>query len=1448
MLHGFNILRQQYSNLAKPGGGNQSAINTVQTLADRLIKADENQLSVEDRRAAVLALKGLSRDYNRAVGQHALPALLKSLQRDAKDEDTARALIECCITLCEVQSPEAAAAQASGPNQAQAQKQRKQQDQGPPSGPQHTDVFLEEPGPLHCLLPLLAPDRAFYTRFASLQLLGSLLRNRPHRVQDHVLVAPGGCGAILECLAEGAGSSAEIVRNEALLLLPHLVYGNADIQKLVAFEGAFEKLLDVCAAEGRIEGGVIVQDALEGLEALLRYNVSNQNYFRETLSIPMLAPLLFYPPGPPNNEFPSKHAEHEYARQLEAFCFQDWDHQKVVNAKIVLDIAGLLIGGQGEGRRANQGALLQCGMTKCLLDLALGSTAPASLKAQALHVSASLMQASRANQDLLSKLLVQPIKVVQPAKPETPVEGQEGEQQQELAQDPAFAPQEPSFTRLEPRPAAVCLVETAIGTSGAKGGLGLRGAAIACFRSYVADNMDARLAIINGMLPGSTAEDKTAEQTAAAAASPAGKVLLEGITQSPSSQATSEHADAYKHLVSAKLFSYLLRGSETAKAAARSIAINPDGSIVKYVRAEKEGDDDNDDDDDDAPSSLIQVVVGNLTLSERELADAVRKERASAMGATVSSTSYSAADWTRIMVGYLVLLSIWLHESPLSVRDFLSESATLQAVIQPVAQSSGVDPLIQGLAAFLLGVAYEFDTDPGKVAVTRATMHPILHSRIGADQFAVRISRISDDVRFREVTPDILEKPIFVEEQTEADELRAKQQAEAKAAAAAAAAQAAAAQAAASADGSNPAPPTDASKSEDKVKTDEEAADKDLDVNGLGHLSKRRRAGLWFDWNFVEFWRANSTLISKSITVAPASSSAKEAALPAEFLDAQRQAEALRDTVAKQAREIEVLEKKVEELTQANAKQVEELQAQLDAAREEAAAQAPKLQAMETELEQLKSGHATSLGEVQSKHDELARLLEEAKAREEQSQGKVLQLTSEMARISAGKPSQKEFAALQKAHDEVKKKCDDLLAASSTSSTEGKGGVAVKDLMEARKLADTRAKQIAELQAKLAAASSGGDSNTTTIFSADNADETQAKLDAALKEKAELEAKLSTLNSASSDLEKANAQIKELESSAAEKQKLEKKVADLEKQISTSKADGDSATTEQTKALEAVKQEKSTLEKKVAELEKQVTASKADGDSASAEQNKQLEDVKKEKKELETKLKDLDKLAKEKKDLEVKMKDLDKLTKEKKDLEAKVKDAEKLTKEKTDLEKKVKDLEKVTKEKSDLEKKLKDAEKISAEKELEKKVKELDKLTKEKKDLEAKVKDAEEVIKEKAELEKKVKDLDKLSKEKSELEKKLKDLSNIETEKKELETKLAAATSSNKSSSSGSDEKELEKVKKEKEEISKENEDLLVLLEELTQKRKKDKAKLREKGEEVSDDDDDDDEEEEDVD
>lgn len=79
------------------------------------------------------------------------------------------------------------------------------------------------------------------------------------------------------------------------------------------------------------------------------------------------------------------------------------------------------------------------------------------------------------------------------------------------------------------------------------------------------------------------------------------------------------------------------------------------------------------------------------------------------------------------------------------------DAANLQ-LIGPITQPTGIDPLVQGLCAFLLGVCYEYNREPGEI--TRATLHPILHSRIGPDQFVSRMARLREDPRFRAVQPD----------------------------------------------------------------------------------------------------------------------------------------------------------------------------------------------------------------------------------------------------------------------------------------------------------------------------------------------------------------------------------------------------------------------------------------------------------------------------------------------------------------------------------------------------------------------------------------------------------------------------------------------------------------------------------------------------------------------
>ena len=61
----------------------------------------------------------------------------------------------------------------------------------------------------------------------------------------------------------------------------------------MAFESAFDRIFGIIDAEGSLtHGGVTVQDCLSLLANLLRLNVSNQSYFRETGWVRKLAALL----------------------------------------------------------------------------------------------------------------------------------------------------------------------------------------------------------------------------------------------------------------------------------------------------------------------------------------------------------------------------------------------------------------------------------------------------------------------------------------------------------------------------------------------------------------------------------------------------------------------------------------------------------------------------------------------------------------------------------------------------------------------------------------------------------------------------------------------------------------------------------------------------------------------------------------------------------------------------------------------------------------------------------------------------------------------------------------------------------------------------------------------------------------------------------------------------
>ena len=108
---------------------------------------------------------------------------------------------------------------------------------------------------------------------------------------------------------------------------------------------------------------------------------------------------------------------------------------------------------------------------------------------------------------------------------------------------------------------------------------------------------------------------------------------------------------------------------------------------------------------------------------------------------------------SRISLAYLMVLSTWLYEDTSAVDDFLQEAATVQSLVAAVTKSSNSNSLVQGLCTFLLGVLYEFSTTESPVP--RATLHTILVSRLGRDQYVNKLTRLRENpiVRDFEVTP-----------------------------------------------------------------------------------------------------------------------------------------------------------------------------------------------------------------------------------------------------------------------------------------------------------------------------------------------------------------------------------------------------------------------------------------------------------------------------------------------------------------------------------------------------------------------------------------------------------------------------------------------------------------------------------------------------------------------
>ncbi|KAE8171995.1 p115 like vesicle tethering protein, partial [Yarrowia lipolytica] len=368
----------------------QSADHAIPTLCDRLTHAT----LLEDRRSAVLALKGLSKEYREAVAAGGMRGLISALTKDNDDDETVRASLETLLILFLGNDSDDRSTRGSLTRRGLKYISPLLRDTSSIDfiALWLTDEFSQNNENFATLIGLLSSHDT-YIRLYTLKLLAAVVQNRSERVQECILEVPDG----LMNLVAGLDDPTEFVRSECIIVLSSLVLGNADVQKLVVFENAFHRLFSIMDDEGGLQGGYVVGDCLTLLTHLLRYNVSNQVAFRETSCVSRLAQLLELPPD------------------------MEWNEQTTRNCTLALETCSLFVPEHGSVTRANQDAFLKAGVLFSILRLAFGANSSTPIRSFALITSGNLLRGNHAIQADFAAVDVPYVDVSQPPAVRVPV-------------------------------------------------------------------------------------------------------------------------------------------------------------------------------------------------------------------------------------------------------------------------------------------------------------------------------------------------------------------------------------------------------------------------------------------------------------------------------------------------------------------------------------------------------------------------------------------------------------------------------------------------------------------------------------------------------------------------------------------------------------------------------------------------------------------------------------------------------------------------------------------------------------------------------------------------------------------------------------------------------------------------------------------------------------------
>lgn len=360
--------------------GNEGPESKEDSYVERYLDRISNGTIPDDRRSAMTELQSLvaeSRAAQMSFGAMGFPILLNVLKEDREDVELVRGALETFVSaLTPIETS-----------------------QGPKTEVQpaslNSDLLSRETENISLLLSLL-PEEDFYVRYYTIQLLTALLTNSLKRLQEAILLIPRGITVLMDMLMDR-----EVIRNEALLLLTYLTRDAEEIQKIVVFEGVFEKIFSIIREEGYSDGGVVVQDCLELLNNLIRHSSSNQMLLKETMGFDPLIAIL-------------------KIRRGSAFNFTQ---QKTVNLLGALNTVELLLtggpsseSGKDANKNANQAALAQKNILDHLLLLGVESQwAPVALRCMALRCIGNLVLRNPQNLDSLAKKQVGEEPHVQPA-------------------------------------------------------------------------------------------------------------------------------------------------------------------------------------------------------------------------------------------------------------------------------------------------------------------------------------------------------------------------------------------------------------------------------------------------------------------------------------------------------------------------------------------------------------------------------------------------------------------------------------------------------------------------------------------------------------------------------------------------------------------------------------------------------------------------------------------------------------------------------------------------------------------------------------------------------------------------------------------------------------------------------------------------------------------------